>query len=128
MWTFEDRLTDVSTGDLLRVINSNKEYFIVNYSVSNSGAAVWINCTNTYKDIGSSSTYNGYDFIFTMYDEEYHTIQALLIKRLKNIVNGWLKYCYEYSSMAAYLKQVYNLSMYNYHRLLKIDRDHGCRW
>ena len=124
MYTFEDKLSDVTTKDLLRIINSNKEYFIVNYRVSNSGAAVWVNCTDTYKDIGSSSTYNGYDYIFSLYSEELHTIQHLLIKRLGAISAAWTKFCYDYSDFKTFLNK-YDLSLYNYGRLQKLDKEYG---
>lgn len=113
MYTFEDKIKEISTKDLLRIINTDKEYIIVNFSVFNSGAAVWVTCTNTYKDIFNSSTYNGYDFIFTLYQEELYTIIKVLLDRYKTMKKE---------------NSFDILSNYNYKRLKKLYKDYSCRW
>ena len=51
-----------SFKDLLRAINSNKEYLEFDCSVFNAGSVAHIKCTDRFRQI-NPNTWNGYDFI-----------------------------------------------------------------
>lgn len=59
----KDTIELLDTRQTRRIKNTGKEYVIFRISVFNAGTAVRLVCTNTYRDIANSRTYNGYDFI-----------------------------------------------------------------
>ena len=118
--TLTDMLEPVSTKDLLRAINTDKEYIVFNYHVTNSGSVVSVHCTNDY---GRYNKYleDGYSFILSLYSEEYETIKEILLNRLNSIVTTWTQNCYYYSFQDHLQK--YKISEYNYYRLRRLQND-----
>ena len=75
----KDAIELLSTKQIRRIKNTGKEYVIFRISVFNAGVTVRLICTNTYKDICNSRTYNGYDFIAdsSMLRDELEDKQAI---------------------------------------------------
>lgn len=118
MITLEDRLVDVSTGDLLRAFNSNKEYLSFEFSVFNVGTVAKVKCTDRYKE----PYCNGYDFIIENKSIVTHyTLKEILVKRLKMISEAWTKWCY-HQDWDTFLK-AYGLTTNKYKRLLKLENN-----
>lgn len=120
MYTLKDRLEDISTKDLLRVINTNKEYIVFNYHVFNVGAKIDVICTDHFERYNKYLE-DGYSFVISLYTEEYETIKEILTDRLKEINNSWFINCY-YFSFELFLKEKFNISYYNYMRLIKLNK------
>lgn len=116
MYTLEDRLVDVSTGDLLRAYFSNKEYISFEFHYSNAGGVCRVICTDKY----TKPYCNGYDFILCNDSETHYTLEEILIKRLKEIGKSWTQWCY-HKDWRDFLRG-YGLSEYKYKRLLKLEK------
>lgn len=82
MATLINTLENANVNDLLRAVNSTKEYLYFNISVFNVGAAIFIQCTDTFKQ-PSARTWNGYDFII----ENDSTTNYYILGALKTILN-----------------------------------------
>jgi hypothetical protein len=80
--TLTSVLKGTPVNELLRAINSNKEYLLFTISVFNTGASIWVKCTNVYKEINRNN-WNGYDFII----ENDHTTKFYIASTLKNRIN-----------------------------------------
>lgn len=117
MFTLEDRLSDVKTGDLLRAFNSNKEYIKFEFSVFNAGAVTRVICTDRY----SEPEDNGYDFILCNDLEVHETLKEILKNRLKLIAKSWTQWCY-HKDWEIFLKG-YGLSEHKYKQLLKLENN-----
>jgi len=117
MYTFEDKTKEISTKDLLRIINTNKEFIVIDISVFNVGENIKVICTDNlekYQNVGD----DGYSFIFSLYGRELHSIINILVNRYENIISSWTKNCYYYN-FDEHLKK-YCLSQYNFNRLRAI--------
>ena len=79
--TLINTLKETPTNELLRAYFSNKEYLYFNISVFNVGAAIWIKCTDIYKEI-NYNTWNGYDFIHENDQLMNDFIKNVLIERV----------------------------------------------
>lgn len=115
MFTLEDRVSDVSIGDLLRAFNSNKEYIKIEFNVCNAGVATRVICTDRY----SEPEDNGYDFILCNDSEIHYTLEEILKNRLKKISRAWTQWCY-HKDWSIFLKG-YGLSENKYKQLLKLE-------
>jgi len=80
--TLTSVLQQTSTKDLLRAVNSNKQFIYFDVSVFNVGACVRVRCSNTYKQT-NMNTWNGYD---TMVENDYAT-EFYIMEELKTRVN-----------------------------------------
>ena len=80
--TLTSVLSETNTKDLLRAINSNKEYLFFDISVFNAGAVINIKCTDIYKEI-NPNTWNGYDFIIENDETTKYYIAKELEQRLR---------------------------------------------
>jgi hypothetical protein len=74
--------------------------------------------TNTYKDVSSAPTYNGYDLFLVNDDDLKSTIKDILSDRFKKIVNAYMKFCYELTFDDFILGC--KLTRYKYNNLVKI--------
>lgn len=115
MFTLEDRLVDVSTKDLLRAYNSNKEYIKVEFLVCNADAFSVLKCSDIYTEPED----NGMDFILCNDSEIHYTLKEILINRLKRISESWTKWCY-HKEWSNFLRD-YGLTENAYKRLLKLE-------
>jgi len=82
MGTLINILENANVNDLLRAVNSTKEYLYFDISVFNVGASIFIKCTDTFKE-PSARTWNGYDFII----ENDSTTNYYILGALKTILN-----------------------------------------
>ena len=75
--TLTNVLSSTHTTQLLRALNSSKEYLFFDISVFNIGAIIRIKCTDQFKQI-NPNTWNGYDFfIENSFETEFYIIQEL---------------------------------------------------
>jgi hypothetical protein len=82
MATLINTLENTNINDLLRAVNSTKEYLYFNISVFNVGVSIFIQCTDTFKQ-PSARSWNGYDFII----ENDSTTNYYILESLKAILN-----------------------------------------
>jgi hypothetical protein len=82
MATLINTLENTNINDLLRAVNSTKEYLYFNISVFNSGVSIFIQCTDKFKQ-PSARSWNGYDFII----ENDTTTNYYILESLKAILN-----------------------------------------
>lgn len=84
--TLTSTLKETPIKELLRAVNSQKEYLFFDISMFNVGASISIKCTDIYKDI-NPNTWNGYDFLIVNdFDTKYYIAESLK-DRLDNIEN-----------------------------------------
>ena len=81
--TFTSTLKKTPVKELLRALNSEKEYLFFDISVFNVGASINIKCTDTYKEI-NRNTWNGYDFLF----ENDSTTKFYIVQTLKGFLEN----------------------------------------
>jgi hypothetical protein len=77
--TLTSTLSETTTKELKRALNSPKAYLYFDISVFNVGAAISIKCTDNFKQ-PRYRTWNGYDFII----ENDETTKFYLTEELKN--------------------------------------------
>ncbi|AGO47658.1 hypothetical protein Phi4:1_gp121 [Cellulophaga phage phi4:1] len=75
-------LAETPIKELLRAVNSDKEYLFFDISVFNVGTAITVKCTDTYKEI-NRNTWNGYDFIIENNETTKNFIANSLFDRYK---------------------------------------------
>ncbi len=109
-------IDEINTRDMMRIIQSDKEYVYFDISVCNAGAVIRVHCTNSNK---IPCAYNGYDFIIDNDYDLHDELMPILHSRLSKIVIAWGKFCYDYSSHDEFLK-LYKLTPYLYQKLLTI--------
>ena len=81
--TLTSTLSQTPVKELLRSLNSDKEYLFFNISIFNAGASIFIKCTDTYKEI-NHRTWNGYDFII----ENDTTTKFYIVETLKDFLEN----------------------------------------
>lgn len=81
MQTLTSILKVTPIKELLRAVNSDKEYLFFDISVFNVGMQINIRCTNTYKQL-NRNTWNGYDFFV----ENCNTTKFYIVETLKELI------------------------------------------
>jgi len=78
--TLTNAMSETPIAELLRALNSEKEYLFFDISMFNVGASINIVCTNVYRQI-NQNTWNGYDFLIeNSYDTKYYIAETLKSK------------------------------------------------
>jgi len=97
MKQLEQTLKETNTRYLLKMINSDKEYFLFDISVFNVGARIDVICTNNYKE---SNLSNGYNFYLCNDFDTIYLIEKELERRYLDYVNNFLtldRFCEYYN-------------------------------
>ena len=79
--TLTHALKETPVKELLRALNSQKNYLFFDISVFNVGASIFVKCTDTYKEI-NRNTWNGYNFLI----ENDSTTKFYISKTLQNLI------------------------------------------
>lgn len=77
--TLTSILSETSTKDLVRILNSQKAYVYFEISVFNIGTIITPKLTDTYKQL-NQNTWNGYDCFI----ENCSTTKYYIVKTLEN--------------------------------------------
>lgn len=112
-------LNIVSTKDLLKVYYSSYECILISIiKLSVNVGDYKIKFTNKDVFYTENLTYciESSDF------EAMYNLKKVLLVRLDNIVKCWNKLSCNYSDFESYLQEIYQLSNYNYKRLLKLKQ------
>lgn len=88
--TVTNVLQEAPVKELLRAVNSEKEYLYFDISVFNVGAAIWIKCTDQYKEI-NRNTWNGYDFIIENDSTTKYYIAEVLEEKIETLTGHELR-------------------------------------
>lgn len=79
--TLTATLQETPVNELLRALNSQKNYLFFDISVFNAGANISVKCTDTHKQINRNN-WNGYDFLI----ENDSTTKFYIAKTLQELI------------------------------------------
>lgn len=114
---YDNIIDNTKLIDLIRGYhNESKKYFVFDAHVIEDKEITYLIATNDYKRYikeGNFITYNDANL--------KEGIKKSLLKTLDKISKSWTVHCYYYE-FETFLKKFYNISEYNYDRLLKIQK------
>lgn len=108
----------LTTSQLIRAINTSKNYIVLDtrYSCNHSaGKVTFTNLLDRYVD--RDGNYLDYVLMYDLCDMT--AIHCILSERIKRINGQWLKYCYDYVSFDAFCKECHGISERQYRKALK---------